>query len=82
MFVGRAHPWVLGSSHCVVLVLWLTKYTLSLESTRLSGAEQKHGTTLETEGGSGRKRKTRAGPDKGQHWRSPGHACVTRTVRL
>ena len=30
------HPCVRGSSHCVVLVLWLTKYTRSLESTRLS----------------------------------------------
>lgn len=34
--LNKAHPWVRGSSHCVVLVLWLTKYTRSLESTRLS----------------------------------------------
>lgn len=38
--VFSAHPWVRGSSHCVVLVLWFTKYTLSLESTRLSGVDQ------------------------------------------
>lgn len=27
---SRPHPWVRGSSHCVVRVLWLTKYTLPL----------------------------------------------------
>lgn len=27
---SRSHPWVRGSSHCVVRVLWLTKYTLPL----------------------------------------------------
>ncbi len=27
---SQSHPWVRGSSHCVVRVLWLTKYTLPL----------------------------------------------------
>lgn len=39
-FWHRAYPWVRGSSHCVVLVLWLTKYTRSLESTRLSKIDE------------------------------------------
>lgn len=37
-----SHPWVRGSSHCVVRVLWLTKYTLPLSwrfSVETNGAE-------------------------------------------
>lgn len=43
----HTYPWVRGSSHCVVFVLWFTKYTLSFESTLLSkGKKEKiHYTT-------------------------------------
>lgn len=37
------YPWVRGSSHCVVFVLWLTKYTRSFESTRLSEGWMRRG---------------------------------------
>lgn len=37
--MANNYPCVRGSSHWVVFVLWFTKYTLSVESTLLSGKQ-------------------------------------------